>query len=344
MHRVSLSRALMTVALILPGLAALPARAEVSITPRVGYYFDNTSQRQSAVDYSSLESEEDLQLEEDFVELLGGDLAIGPYESARNSSQLAFPQFGATVTFTLPSSQATQFAFTALYGETSSEGTEIIQRLKAYSVLGLLIRDTEVTNVHTTADYTRLDLEATVQHRLNETFSLIGGVRAERIYVSGSDGYASVQSYHLYNAVNDQLGLGLPPNYQEAEPRNVETYHATSWTYSGRIGAAAFAPVGEKHLFYVNGLLQVSYHPANTVHFTNSSGSSQTEGNGAVFEEETSIGPDISVGYMYRASDRFGIDLRYRATVYFTVDGPSDFEDSRVNHGIGLGFTTWLGR
>lgn len=344
MHRDAMSRAVITCALVPLGLLTLPARAEVSITPRVGYYFDNTSQRQSAVDYSSLESEEDLQLEEEFVELLGGEFAIGPYESARNSSQLAFPQYGATITFSLPSSDATQFAFTALYGETSSEGTEIIQRLKAYSVLDLLIRDTEVTNVRTTADYTRLDLEATVQHRLSETFSLIGGVRAERIYVSGSDAYASVQSYHLYNAVNDVLGLGLPPNYQEAEARNVENYHATSWTYSGRIGAAAFAPVGEKHLFYVNGLLQLSYHPANTVHFTNESGSGATEGNGAVFEEETSLGPDISVGYMYRVSERFGIDLRYRATVYFTIDGPSDFEDSRVNHGIGAGFTFWLGR
>jgi hypothetical protein len=140
------------------------------------------------------------------------------------------------------------------------------------------------------------------------------------------------------------LGLDLDPFYQIAEPRNVETYHATSWTYSARVGAAAFATVGEKHLFYVNGLLQLSYHPANTVHFTNSAGSSQTQGNGAAFETETSLGPDISVGYMYRVNDRFGIDVRYRATVYFTVDGPSSFKDNRVNHGIGVGFTTWLGR
>jgi hypothetical protein len=64
----------------------------------------------------------------------------------------------------------------------------------------------------------------------------------------------------------------------------------------------------------------------------------------AIYDSETTVGPDISVGYMYRVSDRFGVDLRYRATVYFTVSGPSDFKDSRVNHGVGLGFTTWIGR
>jgi hypothetical protein len=46
---------------------------------------------------------------------------------------------------------------------------------------------------------------------------------------------------------------------------------------------------------------------------------------------------------MYRLSDRFGIDLRYRATVYFPISGPNDFKDARVNHGAGLGFTTWFG-
>jgi hypothetical protein len=46
---------------------------------------------------------------------------------------------------------------------------------------------------------------------------------------------------------------------------------------------------------------------------------------------------------MYRFSDRFGVDVRYRATVYFPISGPSEFKDSRVNHGIGTGFTTWFG-
>lgn len=337
-------RAAVAAGLALMGLAAAPARAEVSITPRAAYYFDNTSQRQSAIDFSSLRSEEDIQAEQEFVEQFGGAFAIGDYENARNASQLDFPQFGATVTFSMPSRPATQFAFTALYGKTSGKGTELIQRFRAYSVFDLLIRDTEVTNVRTTADYKRIDLEATVQHRLNETFSFIGGLRAERFSVKGSDAYASTQSYHLYNAVIAELDLDLEPYYQTAEARNIETYRATSWTYSGRVGAAAFAPVSEKHLFYVNGLLQLSYHDANKVRFTNESGSGSTEGNGAVFESETSVGPDISVGYMYRVTDHFGIDVRYRATVYFTVDGPSKFADSRVNHGLGIGFTTWLGR
>lgn len=348
MNRAPLLRAALSGTALLLALTTPPARAETSITPRFGYYFDNTSQRQSAIDYSTLADAGEAAAEASFVRQFGGSFAIGDFETARNSSQLAFPQYGGTLTFTLPAHETTQVALTALYGRTSGTGQELIQRFRAYSVFDLLIRDTELYSVRTNADYTRLDLEGTLQHRLNETFSLIAGMRAERFTIDGTDAFAAVQSYHLYNAVIAQLGLPLDPYYQTAEPRHLETYRAASWTYSGRIGAAAFASAGDRHLFYVNGLLQLSYRRANDVHFTNAAGQSGSskglEFNSAAYRSESSLGPDISVGYLYRLNDRLAIDVRYRATVYFTVNGPSDFKDSRVNHGLGVGFTTWLGR
>jgi len=103
--------------------------------------------------------------------------------------------------------------------------------------------------------------------------------------------------------------------------------------------------VNDRHLFYVNGLLHLSHYNPGLRFFTNSQGQSSGQTiRSAIYDSETTVGPDISVGYMYRVSDRFGVDVRYRATIYFTVSGPSDFKDSRVNHGVGLGFTTWIGR
>lgn len=325
--------------------ASTASAVELSLTPRFGYYFDNTSQRQSAInsdDLRDVQAEED---ERDFVESLGGEVAIGDYEAARNYSQLAFPQYGGTITFAFDSRPETQYAFTALYGKTSGSGTELLNRFTAYSVLGLLIRDTVVTSVHTDNDYSRLDLEGTIQHRINETFSFIGGLRAERFTTKGTEAYATTQSVHLYNAIVAELGLPGPPYFETGGPRNIETHHSTAWTYSARGGAAAFVPVNDKHLFYVNGLLHLSHYNPGLRFFTNSQGQSSGQViRSAIYDSETTMGPDISVGYMYRVSDRFGVDLRYRATVYFTVSGPSDFKDSRVNHGVGLGFTTWIGR
>ena len=98
--------------------------------------------------------------------------------------------------------------------------------------------------------------------------------------------------------------------------------------------------MGEKHLFYVNGLLQISRTNAGN-YTTQYENAAATQSPGF---SDTSIGPDISVGYMYRLSDRFGFDVRYRATIYFPIAGDFEFKDSRVNHGVGVGFTTWFGR
>jgi len=56
-------------------------------------------------------------------------------------------------------------------------------------------------------------------------------------------------------------------------------------------------------------------------------------------KSESAIGPDISVGYVHRFTDTIGLDVRYRAIVYFPISGSRSFDDPRVNHGINAGLT-----
>ena len=318
-------------------LSATPAFAEVSLTPRGALYFDNVTQRQSATNFNTPGAQQLLDQVNALARAFGATFSSTPSSNARNSSQLAFPQFGGTFTFGWRQSETTQVGLTALYGKTTGNDTTIVQQFLNYSLLGVGVQDTLLVTTQRQGDFARLDLEATVQHRLNETFSLIGGLRAERTtsdFDRTSRGGLSANFFNLVAILN-----GLPPVVLPPESPTQAKESISSWIYSARFGAAAFAPVGDKHLFYVNGLVQLSHNP-DAGYKTTFAGAPPTEQS---LPGETTLGPDISVGYMYRMSDRLGIDLRYRATIYFTIDGPSDFKDARVNHGPSLGFTTWLG-
>jgi hypothetical protein len=333
---------------LLCGGASLPAAADVSFTPRIGYYFDNGAQRQSSTNFNSAARDAYYQQQTSQLGTSGVTTVVDPIRTAANTRQTAFPQYGGTLTFDW-GTEGSQVALTALYGTSSVRGESLLtEETFNYTILGTRIVDTFVTQTLYDTDYKRLDLEATFQHRLNETFSFIGGIRGER---TTGDRTLVVISTASTNAINFAatkyndiaIPLGLPPflpTYWIPAPAATVHQDIEFWRYSVRAGAAAYAPVGEKHLFYVNGLLQVTRQPRVKVETTLvSTGATQSDKDAA----ETSVGPDISVGYMYRVSDRFGIDARYRATVYFPVSGPFDFKDSRVNHGVGLGFTTWFG-
>jgi hypothetical protein len=329
------------------GACTAPALAEISITPRIGVYFDNVTQRQSGIDYNTPASQNLVNTIVAAAQASGLTASAEPARNARNSTQLAFPQYGGTVTFDWRGSESTQVALTALYGKTTGDATQVVIQGFNYGAPGLTIRDTLNRTTLGDGDFSRLDLEATVQHRVNETFSLVGGLRAERAKSRFDETATVSMTTNVFNFLVDvenqaraQLGLPLrPPLYfvNQAVDQAVESW--SSWSYSARFGGAAYAPIGDRQLFYVNGLLQYSYRPK----VTDTIASSTTGTVSARQPSETFLGPDISVGYMYRLSDRFGIDLRYRATVYFPISGPNDFKDARVNHGAGLGFTTWFG-
>jgi long-subunit fatty acid transport protein len=312
----------------------LPARADISFTPWVAYYFDNITQRQSATNFNSPAVQQTVGQLAALSQKLGGTFSSTPADSARNSTQLAFPEFGGTLAFGWGGNDANQVALTGLYGRTSEHDTLIVGQDFNFGFEGVNVQDTAIQTSHRSGDFTRLDLEATIQHRLNETFSLIAGLRAEQTNAHFTQVSTFVQSSNFVNLVASKFGL--PPLYTLAQPPGLGEFSQTSWIYSARVGAAAFAPVGDRHLFYVNGLLQVSYDPRANLEtnflFTASSQQSVTM-----------LGPDFSVGYLYRIGDRFALDLRYRATVYFPISGPSDFKDSRVAHGPSVGLTTWFG-
>lgn len=324
------------------GIAALlvgsvPVAAEVSITPRVAVYFDNLTQRQSATNFNTPGAQQLVDQVNTLARQLGATFSSTPSSNARNSSQLAFPQFGGAVTFGWRDSETTQIALSALYGRTTASDTTIVQQFFNYGLAGVNVQDTLLNTTRRQGEFSRLDLEATVQHRLNETFSLIGGLRAERTdsdFDRTSNGGLSLNFFNLYFNLT-----GVPPIYQLAPAPSRATEGIRSMLYSARFGAAAYAPVGEKHLFYVNGLVQLSHNPDADYKTTFPDGSTLRQS----LPGETTLGPDISVGYMYRMSDRYGIDIRYRATVYFTIDGPSAIKDARINHGLSVGFTSWLG-
>lgn len=343
------------------------SHAEWSFTPRAALYFDNAVQRQTGIDFNSdparLKYIADQQATIAAINTITPALAafgvvVPPTTisadaatTARRTTQAKYPQFGGTLTFDWRGSESTQVALTALYGETDAKLDEITTQYFRYTSFNSSAIDSIELNSHAEGDLSRLDLELTVQHRLNETFSYIGGLRAERTRASLDFSSTSFASANFYNLVAFNLSLiylrnnlPVPPNLLPTYTLNptaiTGTQTQTTWTYSGRFGAAAYAPVGEKHLFYVNGLLHVSHTPqVSSVQVFSNGFTARAAG----FTDETTVGPDISVGYMYRFSDRFGVDLRYRAAVYFPVAGDFDFEDARVNHGVSLGFTTWFG-
>lgn len=363
---ISVVRAQLALACLLACMAS-PSRAEWSFTPRAALYFDNSVQRQTGIDFNNdpnrLKYIADQQtliasinaLTPVFAQLgvflPPTTISVDPATTARRTTQAKYPQIGGTLSFDWRGSESTQVAITALYGKTDSELSEVTTQYFRYNSFGSSAIDTVQLSTQAKGDLDRLDLELTVQHRLNETFSLVGGVRAERVNIDTDFTSTSFASANFYNLVafsgtvilqsrNLPVPASFLPTFTLNPPAITGNLKQTTWVYSARVGAAAYAPVGEKHLFYVNGLLHVSHTPqVNSIQrFSNGFTVSVPS-----FASETTIGPDISVGYMYRFSDRFGVDLRYRAAVYFPVAGDFDFEDARVNHGVSLGFTTWFG-
>lgn len=359
-------RAPLALGLLIAGVAT-PSHAEWSFTPRVSLYFDNAVQRQTGIDFNNdparLKYIADQQSTIASINALTPAFAsvgvilppttvtVDPATTARRSAQAKYPQFGGTLSFDWRGSENTQVALTALYGKSDTELNEITTQYFRYSSFNTSAIDSIELNSRAEGRLDRLDLELTVQHRLNETFSFVGGLRAERVRSDLDFTSTSFASPNFYNLVAFNVSLlylrnnlPVPPNllptFTLNPPAITGTQTATTWIYSGRFGAAAYAPVGEKHLFYVNGLLHVSHAPQINITQVLSNGFTSRIPS---FSAETSVGPDISVGYMYRFSDRFGVDLRYRAAVYFPVKGDFDFEDARVNHGASLGFTTWFG-
>ena len=329
-------------ALAVAACLAAPAQADFSVSPRFFLYFDNASQRSSGFDdIHELTGQTDAELSDLFTDFYGTpvDVETVNVTSAGINNQQVYPLFGGAFTMGLDKENRTQITFSALYGEANSDFKTLQTMEQDVTVLGFTAHDLITTHMEGDVKSKRLDLELSLQHRLNERFALLGGLRYERIESDADMDYRNLSSSNAANIFSVLFGDGsLLIDLYDFE--GTMTSKVTDDILSARFGGAAFANLNQRNMVYLNGLLHITH-------------AFDTTGKGRLvvpeadiddkyevdIEGETAIGPDISVGYVHRFTDTIGLDVRYRAIVYFPVAGPRDFDDPRVNHGVNAGLT-----
>ena len=322
--------------------------AQLSIAPRASLYFDNISQRQSGQQKLDQQSVDQLvaNIDAQYKTQFGptASLRRTGSESSSSNNQVSYRLLGATFSFAWPGHERVQVSLTGQYGTSDVAVSSVLTLGTEFSLGTLRVRDTAAASVRGNTRLQRADVEATLQFPLNETISLMGGLRVEQTGVDSRGTQTFNTSLNVYNAVA-QLN-GFPPLLNVSSNVSAVSSRATIRLYSLRFGAAGFAPVGDHHLFFINGFLHASHTPG--VSATRTFAPIATPQNISVdrvrIPGETSIGPDITVGYLYRITDRLAVDFRYRAVIYFPVSGISNFSDSRVNHGASASFSFSLGR
>lgn len=331
-------------ALAVAACLATPAQADFSFSPRFFLYFDNASQRQSGFDeLASLTQAADVEASQDLTDFFGTPITVMTDDvvSASINNQMVYPLFGGAFTASLDSENRTQVTFSALYGTAKSEfrTLQTFQQTVTIEELDFSAEDVLTQSMVGENKTKRLDLELSVQHRINERFALLGGLRYEHLRSKGTFDFTSSSSnnaLNLFELVFDDGDVSFGVNDSEGTMR----VKVNDSIYSVRAGAAAFAPINQRNLVYVNGLMHLTHQAGTT-------GSSRLtvpevdldESNKLKIKSETSFGPDIAVGYVHKFTDTIGVDVRYRAIVYFPVSGNRDFDDPRVNHGLNAGLT-----
>lgn len=332
------------VSLLILLTTAHTAWSQVGFTPRVSRYYDNTLQR---VIGSNLAVEDDINnqladVNDQLQEIFGPTASIEALDIdvTSSSGQLGLDLAGASLTINLRNDR-TQLAFTFLTGDGAATSDQILRETVRFTLAGYETTDLWVGTARSEVEIDRTDFEFTVQHRLNETFALIGGVRVEETQLHQTTNSILERSNNMSNLIS--LLLSGDFELTLAEPETILSEgDAESRLYSLRFGAAAYAPVGEHSVFFASGLLHVSHETGGEGTFT---ATISTPGVPAIVTvvpgaEEDYIGPDITVGIVRRFGERFDFDARYRASVFFP---DSDTDNPRVNHGLSMGFTFWFG-
>jgi hypothetical protein len=330
------------------GLSSMSAveATQVSITPRWAVYFDNLTSLDSGIDANEFAVEEELAPINDLLDVLLGpaaNLAITDTASAMASEQAQYSLYGGTIGVSLPGTEDTDILLTALAGTANVDVDLLLRSIVELNLPGGRVQDVWTSTQHQNTRLKRLDLEATLHHSLNETFSILAGVRYERVAVTYSGTQQSANSRNVENLI--LAVVGLPISLDLASLSGTLNGNVDFPFYSFRVGASAHGNFGDRHELFVNCLLHVTYADkvkANTRFVPSDSTFAPIE---AVYEidSHTNIGPDISVGYMYRLSDRAGLDIRYRAAAHYPVGSSYLEDDPRVNHGLSIGVTAWFG-
>ena len=321
---------------------AVPAQADFSISPRFFLYFDNASQRQSGFESvaglaAGQDAEESARLSDIFDTPVV--VATDNVTSASINNQVVYPLFGGAVTMDLDRAKRTQVTLSALYGKSDSNFRTLQNIGQSISALGFTANDILALTMDGPVKTKRLDVELTFQHRLNERFALLGGLRYEHLNSKGKFDVGFTSSNNASNLFQLLFGDGdIELGLNESE--GTSSVKTSDNIYSVRFGGAAFAPIGKRDMVYVNGLIHVT-------HSAKANGKSRfvvpeldfDQSEDIKVQSETTLGPDIAVGYQHKFTDSVGVDLRYRGIFYFPVSGNKSIDDPRVNHGLNVGLT-----
>ena len=319
-------------------LASVPqvALADIVISPRVSYYYDNVNQRASGLDEAGVISDEELEEQrQEFRDLFGdtADLQFETTSTGINNDQLALPMYGLAGTIIDGDWSVT---FTGMYGEADGEVRSNSTGIMTTSLFGFEATDIAATAFVGTQEAERIDLELTAQKRINERFAIMGGVRYEHVD-------ATIDGTVAIDLSNNQVNLisalfAQPPEFQVFRETSELGADATYEVYSVRGGFAGFIPFGENNTVFLNGMLHLSHEPAPDITtFQTDIATGETVSATATQRGETTLGPDMAVGVQLGLSENVSLDVRYRGAFYFPVGGGRSFDDPRVNHGINAG-------
>ncbi len=329
-------------ALAVAACLATPAQADFSFSPRFFLYFDNANQRSSGFgEVHELSQQSDAELGDLLSDLYETPITVSTngITSAAINNQDVYPLFGGAFTVGLDQENRTQLTFSALYGTANSDMRVVQTFEQDITVEGFTAHDLITQHMDGRNKAKRLDLELTAQHRLNERFALIGGLRYERVDAKTKGNYSWTSSSNALNIFSVLFGdSSLRIDLQDADGTFSTT--AKGDIFSARFGGAAFANINQRNMVYLNGLVHVTHEPGSKSKFHLVIPDDDIDQVSTIkVKGETAIGPDIAVGYIHKFTDTIGLDLRYRAIVYFPVGGSRDFDDPRVNHGINAGLT-----
>lgn len=320
-------------ALVLVPQAAL---ADVVVSPRVSYFFDNINQRASGLDDAATLDEEDARAQTEILQDFFGPDAGVEYAAdgvGINNDQLALPMYGLAVTLIEGDWSLTA---TGMYGKGDGIARANATTIQTTSLLGFQATDVLAFSSTGIQQFERIDLEFTAQKRINERFAVMGGVRYEYVdsVLNGSVNLnISNNASNLISSLIDE-----PIEFNVLQANSPVLIEGAYEVFSIRAGVAGFIPFGEGNAVFLNGMVHLSHEPTTEFSVTQFDFLTETEATTQTRQgSETTIGPDMAVGVQFGLSDRVSLDVRYRGTFYFPLAGGANFNDVRVNHGVNAG-------
>ena len=313
-----------------------PAWADVTISPRFSYYFDNANQRTSGLDQAATISDEVTAEQNAQIRAIFGPNSSVDYTvtgSGAQTNQLAVPMFGLSTTI---GSDDLSVTLTGMYGKGNTNIRTTTTVLQETVLAGFAATDTITATGLGKSDAKRYDIEATAQKRLNERFAFIGGVRYERVDAAADVVFSSTASNNAANL--GALLLGGNVDFDIVQADSQSRFKVEGEVYSARAGISGFIPFSQSGTVFLTGMLHVSHEPSgrSTEIATDPVTNAITEATSST-PSETTLGPDFAVGAQFAIAENIAFDIRYRAAVYFPISGTRDFNDPRVNHGVNTG-------